>query len=83
MHTMHTFQLATLSAHPPPLPTLCLCPAGVVKMRRGAVAKVMYRLDDFADVCAAFLNYAEDLKAKVDQVRRACSEVADLCYWLP
>ncbi|KAI3429253.1 hypothetical protein D9Q98_005350 [Chlorella vulgaris] len=40
---------------------------GVVKMRRGAVAKVMYRLDDFADVCAAFLNYAEDLKAKVDQ----------------
>lgn len=52
-------------------------------MRRGEVAKVMYRLDDFADVCAAFLNYAEDLKAKVEQVRRACSKVADLCYWLP
>lgn len=37
---------------------------GVVKMRRGEVAKVMYHMQDFADTCVLFRNYAAVIAAK-------------------
>lgn len=40
---------------------------GVVKMRRGEVAKVMYRLEDFGDVCVLFQNYADAIAAKAEK----------------
>lgn len=33
-------------------------------MRRGEVAKVMYHLDDFGDVCVLFRNYALTIAEK-------------------
>ena len=56
-----------LTLHRPPTPNSNL-PAGVVKMRRGATAKVFFHLSDFADACVLFRNYAMDIAdaAKVD-----------------
>ena len=43
-------------------PALCWVAAGVVKMRRGEVAKIMYHLDDHADTLILFRKSVGDSK---------------------
>lgn len=42
---------------------------GVVKIRRGEVAKIMYHLQDFADVCVLFRNYALAIADKAQKAQ--------------
>ena len=61
-------------ASPPPHPTRPRAApllAGVVKMRRGEVARIMFHLSDFADVCVLFRNHAGAL-GEAAQVGTTC-----------
>ena len=49
---------------------LLATPAGVVKMRRGEVAKIMYNLQGMGDAARYFAHYVHVIRAKA-QVRRS------------
>ena len=68
--------LSILPSHPPPF----LPATGVVKMRRGEVAKAMWELDAFATLARQFASYSRQIRARAERVNDATgTAVAAAC----